>query len=201
MQHQDCRRIRDSDFFDFNAALFGQHEKVLLCTTVKSERCVVLLSNVAGVLYPHALDDMALDVHAQDVSGMSAHFVSIVCQLDAACFAASTNLYLCLHNNWISSCICCGNCLINSDSNVALRHGDVVASEVLLALIFKKVHELLHVFLFAAVECLFKPLCNGLQRGTWAEDVSDALLAKCACISIGDDAAAEHEHIAHVAVA
>ena len=102
---------------------------------------------------------MALNVHAQNVSGMCAHFVSIVCQLDAASFAASTHLHLCFHNNWISSCFGCGNCLIDGDGDVTFRYRNVVARKVLLALILKKIHELLPI-----VEFFFKPLTNRFQR-------------------------------------
>ena len=63
---------------------------------------------------------MALNIHAQDVPGMCTNFISIICQLDAARFTATAHLYLSFNDGGVSSCICSGNGLINSDCNVTL---------------------------------------------------------------------------------
>ena len=69
------------------------------------------------MLDPHTLYDMALDVHAQNVSGVQANFVSICCQLDSASLAASAYLHLSLHNNWVHSLLGFGNCFVNGVRN------------------------------------------------------------------------------------
>ena len=83
---------------------------------------------------------MTLDVHAQNVVGVEASFFSVVRQLDAASLAASTNLYLCFHNNGVTRCVGHFHCFINSVSSASRAHRDVETGEVLLALIFEQIH-------------------------------------------------------------
>ena len=60
---------------------------------------------------------MALDIHAQNVSGVCAYFGFIIGQLDTACFASAANLYLCFNNNGIASFVGNSNRFINSGGN------------------------------------------------------------------------------------
>ena len=50
------------------------------------------------------------------------------------------------------------------------------------------------------VECLFEPGADPAKRGTGLEDVCDALFAQRSGVSIGNYAAAEHEHIAEFSI-
>ena len=56
------------DLLDLDAALRRQHPEVLLRGPVERERRVVLLGDVARLLDPDDVDDVALDVHAEDVA-------------------------------------------------------------------------------------------------------------------------------------
>ena len=49
----------------------------MLGGTVEREAGVVLLVDVGGVLDPDPLDEVALDVHAEDVPGVLAHLVGV----------------------------------------------------------------------------------------------------------------------------
>ncbi|CAB4573756.1 unannotated protein [freshwater metagenome] len=140
VQLHDCIGIALGDHFNFDATFSAQHQQVLLCSAIKRERCVVLLGDIACVFYPYALDDMALDVHAQDVSSVQTYLIGILCQLDSACLATTAHLHLCFHYNGVSRFVSSRDCLINSDSHIACRNRNVVASKILLALVFKKVH-------------------------------------------------------------
>ena len=83
---------------------------------------------------------MTLNVHTQNVVGMKASFFSVVCQLDAASFAASTNLNLCFDNDGITRSVSNFHCFINSVGSAPWAHRDVETGEVLLALVFEQVH-------------------------------------------------------------
>ena len=71
------------------AALRGQHAEVLLGRAVEGERRVVLLGDVRGVLDPEALDDVALDVEADDVLGVLLRLVGAPGELDPAGLAST----------------------------------------------------------------------------------------------------------------
>jgi hypothetical protein len=58
------------DRLDLDTALGRQHQQVLLRGTVEGEAGVVLLVDVGCLLDPDPLDDVALDVHAEDVPGV-----------------------------------------------------------------------------------------------------------------------------------
>jgi hypothetical protein len=89
---------------------------------------------------PKALYHVTLDVHAKDVSGMSANLVSIIGQFDATSLTATTNLHLCFHDDGIARSLSRGDRLIDSVSFVTRAYRDVKASKVLLALVFEQVH-------------------------------------------------------------
>src|SRR6056300_218421 len=92
------------------------------------------------MLNPNALHNMPLDVHAKDVSSVSADLVSIISQLDATGLTATTNLHLCFYDNGIARSLSRGDRLIDSVSFVTRAYRDVKASKVLLALVFEQVH-------------------------------------------------------------
>ena len=106
VQLDDRGRILGRHFLDLDSTLCGQHEEVLLGGAIECEGRVVLLGNVGSVFDPHALDDVTLDVHAEDVSCMQAHLVCIRRELDATCLAATADLHLCLDDNRILRRLC-----------------------------------------------------------------------------------------------
>ena len=90
------------DLLDLDAALGRQHQQVLLRRPVEGEAGVVLLGDVGRVLDPDPLDDVALDVHPEDVPGVGAHLVGVVGELDAAGLAAAADLHLRLDDDRIA---------------------------------------------------------------------------------------------------
>ena len=129
--------LDDSDRLDLDAALGRQHQQVLLGSTVQGERGVVLLGDVAGSLDPDSLHDVTLDVHPQDVGRVQPGLGGVVGELDPARLAAAANLNLRLDNDRIAGSVGLGNRFVDRRRDTARRHRDVVAGEVLLALILE----------------------------------------------------------------
>ena len=71
------------------------------------------------MLNPHTLYNMALDVHAQNISCMQTNLICIRCQLDSTGLATTTYLHLGLYNNWVHSLLGFSNCFFNSVCNTA----------------------------------------------------------------------------------
>ena len=113
---------------------------MLLGRTIEGERGVVLLGDVAGSFDPHPLDDVALDVHAQDVGGVQSGLGGVIGQLDAAGLATTTDLHLRLDDDRVPGHLCGGDGLVDGVRHVAGADGNVVTGEVLLALILEQVH-------------------------------------------------------------
>ena len=80
-------------------------QQVLLGGTVEREAGVVLLVDVRRLLDPDALDDVALDVHAEDVAGVLAHLGLVVGELDAAGLAAAADLHLGLDDHGVAGLV------------------------------------------------------------------------------------------------
>ena len=132
------------DLLDVDTALGRQHQQVLLGGPVEREAGVVLLVDVGGVLDPHPLDDVALDVHAEDVPGVGAHLVGVVGELDAAGLAPATDLDLGLDDDRVAGRVGLGDGLVDGDGDAAGADRDAVAGEVLLALVFEEIHAAAH---------------------------------------------------------
>ncbi len=105
VQLDDRVGIRLGDRLDLDAALGRQHQEVLLGGTVEREAGVVLLVDVGGVLDPDPLDEVALDVHPEDVPGVLADLGLVVGELDAAGLAAATDLHLRLDDDGIAGLV------------------------------------------------------------------------------------------------
>ena len=114
-----------------------QHQQVLLGGAVERERGVVLLGDVAGPLDPHPLDDVPLMSIPKMFAACGAHLVGVVGQLDAAGLAAAADLHLRLDDDGVAGGIGLGDRLVDGLGDAARRHRDVVAGEVLLALILE----------------------------------------------------------------
>jgi hypothetical protein len=137
MAQQNGVRIFLGHYFDLHAALCGQHEQMLLGATVEGVAGVVLLGNVGGLLYPHHVHDVALDVHAQNVGCMFKRLGRVGGKFDATCFTTTTNLHLGLHHHRIADAVRNIDGLLRGRDCCAGRDGDVVLREVLLPLIFE----------------------------------------------------------------
>jgi hypothetical protein len=101
----NCLRLLLRDLLDVDAAAGGQQAEVQLGRAIQRERRVVLLCDVAGALYPERLDNMTLDVHAQDVHGVRADLVGVGRELDAACLAPPTHVDLGLHHDRVADLV------------------------------------------------------------------------------------------------
>ena len=149
-------------------------------------------------------------------AGVQAHLVGVVGQLDAAGLAATAHLHLRLHDDGIAGTLGCGDGLVDGVRHIARRHRDVVAGEVLLALVLEQIHCFpfwsvqsagsaaartlaVSAGCFALVERCLEPVRDALQRRTRPEDLGNTLLAQRACVGVGDDPTAEHHHVAQVA--
>ena len=92
-------RARRRDLLDVHAALRREHEQRLLRAAVEREREVVLACDVGCPLDPHLRDDVAADVHAQDLAGARLGLVGVARELDPARLPASARQHLRLHDH------------------------------------------------------------------------------------------------------
>ncbi len=142
VEHDDGVGVRLGDRLDLDTTLRRQHQQVLLGGAVEAERGVVLLGDVGRVLDPEHLDDVALDVHAEDVPGVETDLVGVVGELDAAGLAAPAHLDLGLHHDRVAGGLGLGHGLVDREGHAARRHRDPEPGEVLLALVLEQVHSL-----------------------------------------------------------
>ncbi len=138
-----------------------------------------------------------------------ADLVGVVGELDAAGLAAAADLHLGLDDDRVAGLVRPASTASSTVSAGAARlTRDVVAGEVLLALVLEEIHVVVTRFLdgskwrasvgFAFVERLLEPEADRLERRARAEDLGHTLLAQHGGVGVGDDAAAEHEHVAEV---
>jgi hypothetical protein len=113
---------------------------MLLGRSIEGERGVVLLGDVRRVLDPDALDDVSLDVEAQDVPGVESYLVDVVGELDPAGLAATTDLDLGLHDNRVAGGVSCRDGLVNSVGDPSRGDRDAEGRKELLPLILEKIH-------------------------------------------------------------
>ena len=146
VQPHDRVGILLGDGLDVDAALRRQHEEVLLGRPVEREAGVVLVLDVGRVLDPDPLDDVALDVHAEDVPGVGAHLVGVVGELDPAGLAAPADLHLGLDDHRIAGRVGRGDRFVDGVGRATWADRDVVAGEVLLALVLEQIHAILSPF-------------------------------------------------------
>ncbi len=140
VQLDDRIGVRLGDRLDLDAALGRQHQEVLLRGSVEREGGVVLLVDVGRLLDPQSLDDVALDVHPEDVAGVLAYLGLVVGELDAAGLATTADLHLRLDDDGVAGLIGLLHRLVDGVGGAAWAHRDVVAGEVLLALVLEEVH-------------------------------------------------------------
>ena len=146
VEPHDRVRILLGNRLDVDATLRRQHEKVLLRRPVEREAGVVLVGDVRRVLDPDPLDDVALDVHAEDVRGVGPHLVGVVGELDPARLAAAADLHLGLDDHRVAGRLSRGDRLVDGVGHATWADRDVVAGEVLLALVLEQIHAILSPF-------------------------------------------------------
>ena len=142
VQAGDRLRLLRRDLLDVDAPACRQHPEVQLGRAVERERRVVLLGDVARTLDPKCLDDVAPDVHAQDVERVRADGVGVGRELDAARLAAPAHVHLRLDDDGVADAVGGLDRLLDGEDGVTRRHRDAVLREQLLALVLEEVHYL-----------------------------------------------------------
>ena len=132
-------RARRGDLLDVHPALRREHEERLLRAAVEREREVVLALDVRGPLDPQLRDDVAADVHAEDLSGARFGLVRRARELDAAGLPTAAGEHLRLHDHRVAELVRRGSRLGRIEGETALRHRDPVLPEELLPLVLVEV--------------------------------------------------------------
>ena len=134
--------------FDLHAALDRAHRQVGAVGAVEQEGDVVLLGDVAGLGDEQLLDDVALDVEAEDVLGVLVGVVGGGGVFDAAGLAAAADLDLRLDHHRMTDLFRDGLGALGGVGDPTGRARDVVLGEQFLRLVLEKIHGL-HVFVSA----------------------------------------------------
>jgi hypothetical protein len=87
-------RALDGELLDVHAALLGAHGQVGAVRAVEQDREVVLLGDAGALGDHHLVHGVALDVHAEDRTGVLLRLVGGLGDLDAAGLAAAPDLDL-----------------------------------------------------------------------------------------------------------
>ena len=130
------------DLFDLHAALDRAHREVGAVGAVEQERDVVLLGDVAGLGDQQLLDDVALDVEAEDVLRVGERIVGGGRVLHAARLAATTGLDLRLHHDRPADFLGDRLGVLGGGGHSTGRGGHVVLGEELFRLVFEEIHGL-----------------------------------------------------------
>jgi hypothetical protein len=137
----DLLGVRAVGLLDLHAALDRGDDLVALAHPVVEDRQVVLLGDVAGRLDEHLLDDVALDVEAEDVLGVLARSRRVGAVLHPARLAATAGEHLRLHHDRHAEALGELLGLLRSGGDLPLRgRRDAVLPEQVLALVLHQVH-------------------------------------------------------------
>ena len=128
------------DLLDLDAALRREHEERLLRAAIERDREVVLLRDVGGLLDPELVDDVAVDVQAEDVLRLRLGVGRVVGELDAARFAAPAGQDLSLDDDGAADVLGRLARLLGSRREAAFRDGNPDPVEELLALVLVEIH-------------------------------------------------------------
>ena len=132
-------RARRGDLLDVDPALRREHEERLLRAAVEREREVVLALDVRRPLDPHLRDDVAADVHAEDLARARLGLVGGLGELDPTRLAATAGQHLRLHDDGKAELLGRGTRLRRTRREPPLGHRDPVAPEELLPLVLVEV--------------------------------------------------------------
>src|SRR6185503_19521466 len=114
-------------------------EERLLGAAVERQREVVLPLDVRGALDPQPRDDVAADVHAQDLPRARLDLVAGLGDLDPARLAATAGEDLRLHHDRIAELLARRTRPLRIERETALGHRDPVAPEERLPLVLVEV--------------------------------------------------------------
>ncbi len=128
------------DRLDVHAALGREHHQRRLGAAVEDHRRVVLGGDLRRPLDPYLVDGQAANVHAEDRLSVRCRLIFVVGDLDAAEFAASTDLYLRFDCARVTDLLSCRHRFLHGARGLAGGDWDSVPCEQLLALIFEQVH-------------------------------------------------------------
>ena len=112
----------------------------LLDPAIEREREVVLLRDLGRLLDPETLDDVALDVEADDVLRVLLRLVRVGRELDAACLAAAAGEHLGLDDDRAAEHLGSLPRLARRRRQPTFADGDPDPPEQLLALVFVEIH-------------------------------------------------------------
>lgn len=129
-------------FFDLHAALHRAHREVGAVRAVEQEGDVVLLGDVAGLGDQQFLDDVTLDVQAEDVLGVFVRVFGSRGVLDTAGLAAAAGLDLRLDHHRATDLGGDRLSAVGGIGHPTGSAGDVVLVEQFFRLILEKVHGL-----------------------------------------------------------
>ena len=128
------------DLLDLDAAFGREHEERLLRAAVESDREVVLLGDVGGLLDPDLANDVAVDVETEDVAGLGLRVGRILGELHAAGLAAPAGQNLSLDDDRPADLLRGGPRFLRGRREAAVGDGDAEAREELLALVLVEIH-------------------------------------------------------------
>src|SRR3954453_17701018 len=133
--------LADRDLLDLHAALDRGHRQERAVGAVEQVGEVVLLGDVAGLGYHHAVGDVALDVQPEDVLGAGLGLLRTVGQLDTAGLAAATDLHLRLDDDTLTDVTRDALGLLRGLGDAAGKYGHTVRGQQITGLVLEEIHE------------------------------------------------------------
>ena len=137
MQLHDGIGISYRNLFDVHSTLSREHQEMFFLRPIKTVRGVILVFDITGIFNPDAFDHMALDIHTQNVPGMYTRLIRVVGQFDTTGLSAPAHLNLGFHHNGVTGCFSNSHRFIHRVRDTSRANRNVVAGEVLLALVFE----------------------------------------------------------------
>ena len=131
-----------NSLFDLHATFHRAHGQVGAVGAIEQEGDVVLLGDVAGFGHQKLLDDMALDVEAEDALGVVVGVVGGRGVFHAAGLAPATDLDLRLHHDGLADLLGDGLRALSGVGDPARCRRDIVLGEQLFRLVLEKIHGL-----------------------------------------------------------
>ena len=130
----------DRELLDLHAALLAGHRQVGAVRAVQQERDVVLLGDVGGTGDEHLMDDVALDVQAQDGLGLLGGLLRRGGELHATGLATAPGLHLGLDDDCRTDPLGGGTSVRGGPYDLARLRRDAVRPEEVLGLVLVQIH-------------------------------------------------------------
>ena len=135
-----CLGTLSCQLLNLHTAFNRAHCQVGAVCAVQQQGEVVLLGDVCAVSNQHAVDGVALNVHAKNCLSVLVSLFGGLGELHAASLTAAAGLNLSLDDGQAADFLSCCLCFFRGGRNNALEHGNAVLSEELARLVFEKVH-------------------------------------------------------------